>query len=144
MERIIEAARLPYYEAYPQLEKIQDEIDELWFTNLLAVDWASGTAWFYPRSYATHEACVDLMRLGLLLESSYSESGTYPETLDVLAPEFGGVVPLDPFSGNPYVYHPADDTFVLYSIGRNREDNGGLHNFMRGDMVWRGVEDETE
>ena len=140
MGRITEAARLPYYEAYPQLEKIQDEIDELWFTNVLTLFGASTNA-KAPGDHASHEACVDLMRLGLLLESHYSENGTYPETLDVLAPEFGGAVPLDPFSGNAYVYRPADDTFLLYSIGRNREDNGGLRIFMGGDIVWRPVED---
>jgi len=43
-----------------------------------------------------------------------------------------------PSTGERYVYEPSKDTFLLYSLGRNQEDDGGRHQRVTGDIVWRG------
>jgi hypothetical protein len=35
-------------------------------------------------------------------------------------------VPLDPYSGQPFVYRVTDKSFTLYSVGEDCVDDGGL------------------
>jgi hypothetical protein len=30
------------------------------------------------------------------------------------------------------------DSFLLYSVGKDLEDDGGRHDYFTGDVVWRG------
>ena len=36
-------------------------------------------------------------------------------------------VPMDPFSSGPLVYRRKNNDFVLYSVGRHSQDNGGTN-----------------
>jgi hypothetical protein len=52
--------------------------------------------------------------------------GAPPPSLAELVPDFLGVIPLDPFDGWPLRYRlDPDGSFVLYSIGPDRVDDGG-------------------
>ena len=44
---------------------------------------------------------------------------------------------IDPFSGRPFIYRPKGDGFLIYSLGRNRRDDGGVggRNLTEGDLV---------
>lgn len=50
-------------------------------------------------------------------------TGEFPATLDTVTGEFT----VDPYSGQPFVYRPAGDSFTLYSLGLDRDDDGGIH-----------------
>jgi hypothetical protein len=63
--------------------------------------------------------------MGLLLDAHYIENGAYPESLETIAVGLGGVLPLDPFTGEDYKYQPSENGFLLYSLGVDQEDNGG-------------------
>ncbi len=52
--------------------------------------------------------------------------GRYPETLEALKPEFLGAIPHDLIGGGALKYHAADGRFLLYSIGWNEKDDGGV------------------
>lgn len=60
------------------------------------------------------------------MESFRNESGRLPETLEELAPKYFEKVPEDPFTGMDLAYRRTDKGYVIYSVGRDREDNGGL------------------
>jgi hypothetical protein len=65
--------------------------------------------------------------------------GQYPETLDALVPQFAEKVPHDLIGGQPLKYHrTADGHFVLYSVGWNEKDDGGVpgKTVTEGDWVW--------
>ncbi len=67
--------------------------------------------------------------------------GEYPETLDVLVPQFLEEIPHDVIGGQPPHYlRTADGTFILYSIGWSGMDNGGARGpslpGADGDWVW--------
>lgn len=71
-------------------------------------------------------------RVMLALERHRVTLGFYPERLDDLAPRFIGELPIDPWSGKPFVYRrvePGSESpgrgFVLYSVGSDRTDDGG-------------------
>jgi hypothetical protein len=65
----------------------------------------------------------------------------YPETLDTLVPQFLDTIPHDVIGGQPYHYHrESGGTFVLYSVGWNGKDDGGVRGqpwpVTDGDWVW--------
>ncbi len=64
----------------------------------------------------------------------------YPETLEALVPQFAEKLPHDLIGGQPLKYHrTADGQFVLYSIGWNEQDDGGVpgKTIGEGDWVWQ-------
>jgi len=142
---LAELAEQPYYEIAPKLGEATGTSSMVIDSLLLSLDsryfskqlWRALVASCF-RLQAQHEATVDLFRMGLLIEQHYAEHGSYPDSLDVLAPALGGTVPLDPFSGEPYRYVVNDDGFLLYSVGENQVDDGGVHDHVIGDWVWRG------
>ena len=54
-----------------------------------------------------------------------AHSGTVPESLTALVPTYLKSVPTDPFSGHPIRYLQARDTYKVYSVGENRQDENG-------------------
>ncbi len=138
MTRVQDAAGLPYYEAHPQLMQIDQDIENLPSTRLVsqALLPALSRAW---QAQARHEATIDLMQMGLLLEQYQGQHGSYPQGLDAIAPGLGGELPVEPYTGEPYHYEASDDGFLLYSVGDNLTDDGGVqHDPRRGDIIWRG------
>jgi hypothetical protein len=88
---------------------------------------------------------LDLARVACALERYRLAHGEYPETLDVLAPQFIETIPHDIINGQPLHYRRTDEgKFLLYSIGWNEKDDGGqmvltsngsLDRY-NGDWVW--------
>jgi hypothetical protein len=139
MKQLIAAAMMPYYQSLPELERMEDNVANLtqglpYSRQLLPAPMPSCQA------QARHEAMLDLMEIGILLEQYKAREGSYPLTLDPLAKDLEGTVPADPFTGREYFYRPAGERFVLYSIGENLRDDGGKHHYREGDIVWRGKE----
>jgi len=99
------------------------------------------------KKFAYAQASVDLARTAIALERYRLAHGGYPESLDALAPQFIAKVPHDVIGGQPLKYRrEANDQFVLYSVGWNETDDGGVVGFRpksqspdisQGDWVWR-------
>jgi hypothetical protein len=106
--------------------------------------------------FAMIQADVDLARVACALERYRLAHGSYPETLDALAPQFIAAVPHDLINGQPLHYRRTEDTpaqsasaasgkFVLYSVGWNETDDGGMvgptkngrTDSEKGDWVWK-------
>ena len=64
-----------------------------------------------------------MARLLIALRCHHMKTGTLPESLDKLVPDYIDAVPVDPFDGKPIRYDPAKK--IIYSIGTDCEDNGG-------------------
>jgi hypothetical protein len=97
------------------------------------------------RQYARIQTSVDLARLACALERYRQVHGEYPETLNAVAPQFIGKIPHDIINGQPLHYRRTEDgNFLLYSVGWNGKDDGGvpvkdeIFNFSEkdGDWVW--------
>ena len=95
---------------------------------------------------AYRQSSVDLARVAVALERYHLAHGEYPETLAALAPQFIEKIPHDVIGGQPLHYRRTDDgQFVLYSVGWNETDDGGVVSFSesgsvdpdKGDWVWR-------
>ncbi len=137
MTRLIAAARLPYYKALPELKRMEDQVGELSQQMPYSVQFLPALA-RSCQAQARHEAVLDVAQLGIVLEQYKAREGSYPLTLDPIAEHFGGTLPVDPFNGQAYIYRPSFDSFLLYSIGENLRDDGGKHDYRKGDIVWRG------
>jgi len=137
MMGLISAAKLPYYEAASELHEMERETESLQETMVYSRQFlpALGRA---CQAQARHEAMLDLMQIGILLEQYKARNGSFPATLDAVAADLGGSVPVDPFTGEAYHYEPSRETFLLYSVSMNCVDDGGKHDWRTADIVWRG------
>jgi hypothetical protein len=66
---------------------------------------------------------------------------TYPESLEHLVGEVITKVPTDPFTGNAFHYRREENGFVVYSVGKDGVDDGGLETWRiygpNRDVGWR-------
>ncbi len=83
-------------------------------------------------------ANITMCRLVLALKAYRREHGAYPASLTELQPALGWTIPDDPFSGKPYVYRTQEHGFILYSVGENAVDDGGLSEHDPSTGKWRG------
>jgi hypothetical protein len=136
IERLATAAEQPYYRAKPVLTSIQEDYSAGSLAHPYLNVMLAGSDGCLELQ-AQCEVALNLTRIGLLIEHHRAHRSEYPQTLDEFAPDFGGTVPLDPFSGQPYRYVLGDDSFVLYSVGPNLRDDGGKPDWRDGDLPWR-------
>ena len=66
-----------------------------------------------------------LTRIAAALAAHRASAGKYPASLDALSPKPLASLPLDPFSGQPFVYRTMGDGYVLYSLYENGVDDLG-------------------
>lgn len=71
------------------------------------------------------QAEADLDRLGAAIRLHRLDQGKLPTRLEELVPRYLPSVPIDPFSGRPMIYRIETNTFVLYSLGPDKRDDGG-------------------
>jgi hypothetical protein len=99
------------------------------------------------KRFARAQVWVDEMRIAIALERYRLAQGALPAKLEMLAPQYLDAVPHDIMDGNPYHYVlNADGTYLLYSIGWNELDEGGVVVYEsenpkaidenEGDWVW--------
>jgi hypothetical protein len=100
----------------------------------------------YAERAAYGQTAANLARVAIALERYRLVHGTYPESLDALAPQFIAKLPHDIINGQPLHYRQtADGQFVLYSVGWNETDDDGEVSFKEdgsvdrdtGDWVWQ-------
>jgi len=91
---------------------------------------------------------ANLARVAIALERYRLANGDYPDSLDAIAGQFPNGIPHDVIGGKPLNYRrTSDGQFVLYSVGWNERDDGGVVGFTtgktpvvdinKGDWVWR-------
>lgn len=98
------------------------------------------------------QTAIQSATLACALERYRLANGKLPEKLDALVPQFIAQLPHDVIDGQPLRYRLAGiDGFVLYSIGWNQKDDGGVVAMTKpaapgnkprlddkqGDWVWR-------
>ncbi|HAO80278.1 MAG TPA: hypothetical protein DCQ92_15175 [Verrucomicrobia subdivision 3 bacterium] len=101
----------------------------------------------FLKKTARAQDSVNLARTAIALERYRLAHAEFPESLDALAPQFIAKVPHDVIGGQPLKYRrTSDGQFVLYSVGWNEKDDGGVTGYRKGgtapdfdsgDWVWR-------
>jgi hypothetical protein len=91
---------------------------------------------------AVSQTTANQAALACALERYRLANGQFPKTLDALTPQFIAHPPNDVITGQPYKYRlAANGQFILYSVGWNEKDDGGvpgkeLFDKTQGDWVW--------
>jgi hypothetical protein len=89
-----------------------------------------------------------LMRIALGVHAYRGQCRRYPGSLAELRRTLGRALPTDPFSGKDFVYRREPRGYLLYSVGLDLKDDGGVGwrmvpdpktGLLRqgGDLVWR-------
>jgi hypothetical protein len=94
---------------------------------------------------AFNQTLANQAQIVCALERYKLANGHYPETLAALMPQFIEKLPHDIIGGEPLPYRRTDDgKFLLYSVGWNETDDGGVtvkdksghEDKTKGDWVW--------
>ncbi|UCF33602.1 MAG: hypothetical protein JSV78_14845 [Phycisphaerales bacterium] len=81
------------------------------------------------RACVLHVKCIAQLRsthTALAAERYRMQTGTLPESLDVLVPEYLAELPIDPFDGKPLRLVQTDEGIIIYSIGEDGIDDEGF------------------
>jgi hypothetical protein len=144
MDSVIAWARQPYGTAEPPAAPPDQPFADIFDPNSCR---SAATKW------AAADANLALLRAALALQAHRAERGAYPDELAALVPAYLEAVPTDPFDGKPLRYRRDGGSYVLYSVGPDRRDDGGrairdqqgevshvVFAESTGDIVW-GVND---
>jgi hypothetical protein len=90
------------------------------------------------------EAWIRQARLAIALERFRRAHGSFPDRLDAVVPQYLPAVLADPMDGATMRYaKDSPNRFRLWSVGTNRQDDGGKSDgeFIDGklDLVWPGT-----
>jgi len=91
---------------------------------------------------AAAQTDADEAAMACALERYRLANRNFPDDLAALAPRFADHLPNDVITGEPYKYRNTEDgRFVLYSVGWNETDDGGvpgkpMFSETEGDWVW--------
>jgi len=114
-----EECKKPYY-----LREPVDEIPATWhnmFSALLCTP--------VDRMLAHHSVTRTqgrLLQVMLALRAFKLRRGACPASLSELVPEYLPRIPIDEFDGKPLKYKLAGDGYLLYSVGKDGKDDGGI------------------
>lgn len=95
-----------------------------------------------PLRSTVAQIASDQAAIACALERYRLANGQFPDNLSALIPRFINQLPNDVITGDPYKYRRTDDgRFVLYSVGWNQKDDGGVpgkdhFDETKGDWVW--------
>jgi hypothetical protein len=73
-----------------------------------------------------YTALLRLLIAELAVQAYRLEQEAAPRSLDQLVPDYLGEVPLDPFSGDPLRYRAGAPVPLVYSVGPDGDDDGGM------------------
>ena len=79
------------------------------------------------QSWRRAVATCNATKIVIALERHRRKHGEWPATLDTIDPAILADVPNDDFTGEPFIYRLVDGEPLLYSVGFDGVDNGGLH-----------------
>lgn len=80
----------------------------------------------YVTGQARYEAKQRLATIGLALAAYRARHEEYPAELSELVPDYVAEVPLDPYTDAPFVYQLNGTGYILYALGPNLVDDGGI------------------
>ncbi len=75
--------------------------------------------------HSRSEAEMRLLRTDVAIELFRRKNLRYPNILSEVVPEYLDAVPFDPFTGKPMLYRTTTNSYLLYSAGPDKKDDGG-------------------
>lgn len=94
------------------------------------------------RGFEMHARSVAMFRcaaVALAAERFRLSTGRFPETLTQLVPDYLPEIPHDPFDSKPIRFARNDSGIIVYSVGKNLDDDGGTVAPREGERFGRDV-----
>ncbi len=136
MAKAISISNKPYWQIVNVLDEYEKGIPKYYPTKMM---FPAIEAYFEREAY--HDALIGAGEIAIELRLYKSRHGIYPGTLKELALNTTRELPLDPFTGQSYIYRKEKEGFIVYSVGANLKDDGGEDERHGGlyeiDIVWR-------
>lgn len=107
------------------LNTLSDRQSDAMMMRELLIDWNISYWWSTRKTLTQHAAIRDGLRIGIALEKYRREYGDWPESLDALAPTYLSQLPVDPITGGRLFYRVAKGKPMVYSVGKDRDDDDG-------------------
>jgi len=126
-DELLAVQRLPADQRSAAARDVQNRLDDTLSRGRYPL-----AAMMLPGAARTAEKhATDLTRLraaatACAVERFRQSEGRLPESLDALVPAFLNSMPTDAFTGRPLSYRRLDRGFVVYGLGKDGADNGGL------------------
>jgi hypothetical protein len=121
MNRLVSAAKLPPDQQVAVLAELETEGKTApWLFQQLQPA-GQKMAVNFRRSQATMRCAI----AGVAAERFRRKTGTWPESINALVPDYLSAVPFDPFDGKPLRCRRLKDGIAIYSIGPDLADNDG-------------------
>jgi len=119
-----EAVSKPFYQAQGLVEDLEDRLaSSPWY--FVIADTIVPKASPVVVRQAGLEAMFYAVQIGAACKIYRSLQGRFPDKLEDLMTDTIDAVPLDPFTGKPFIYKSIGDGFVVYSLGSNQKDDEG-------------------
>lgn len=120
----VESLRLPLERRHAVADAIEKRLGST-SRNVLLLD---NLAWQFPRVIAEFDVHARLRtaRAALAVQRYRLTAGELPDVLTDLVPDYLDAVPSDPYDGKDLRYEKLGSGFVVYSIGEDLRDNGGI------------------
>lgn len=122
MNQIVESAKRPPDEQIPAIIAVTNDPN---LVKRLAVKQLAPAVLKVIEAHRRGRAQLRVMILLIAVERYRLQHGRWPASLTEITPALIAKVPLDPFDGQPLRYRRLADGIVIYSVGRDGEDNGG-------------------
>lgn len=118
--------------ATPMWQRIESESANEWDDVSQFSDLIQGLMYVMLPSNSPVRSAVDrsdgvrvALMAGIALERYRRDHGDWPVSLKALVPEYLTEIPIDPITGGPAIYKIVDDRPKIYSVGVDRDDDGG-------------------
>jgi hypothetical protein len=142
MTEAILLSEKPYWKAREEIKRLDERIQKMPKKKAaLAQLLVASVPKVFLRA-AGDDAMLGNAELAIALKIYKARHGNYPDNLSGLVPEITPELPEDPFSGKNHKYHRVGEGFIVYSVGDNWKDDGGIpakEKHFKGDFdyVWK-------
>jgi hypothetical protein len=134
--QLVEIAKLLVEQQGPEIKKLQAGVTSL--PVLVALQFPAHEKVF--QAFARTQAMLRTATVGVAVERYRLSKGRWPENLaEVGQAALIQEIPTDPYNGEPVRYRRLKDGVVIYSVGPDGKDDGGLIN-RKGDPTKSGYD----
>lgn len=128
------AFALPFYQTKEFRTGHDQDLGSVPWYYLLAKNLAPNLSATFLKE-AILEALMETGQIGLACKIYKNREDRFPENISELVPDILAEEPVDPFTGDPFVYKLQEDGFVVYSVGSNEKDDEGMATFQVTKLV---------
>lgn len=136
--KLISLTKEPYWQVKDELKEIEKSIVTLPKENYLLSEMLLPALVPAYTKEARSDALLGAAEIGIANRIYRQKYGKFADSLTQLTPEILSTLPLDPFNGKDYIYRKTEKGFIVYSVGEDLKDDGGIEekSSLKPDIVW--------